>query len=69
MRKTYAIRSAILSLIVNAAFVWMVNDALAVDTWTCTTYGNTTTCSGWQGGRWVSCTTNCYGNSCTTNCY
>lgn len=27
--KTYIIRSAILSLLVNAAFVWLVNDALA----------------------------------------
>jgi len=29
--KTYIIRSAILSLIINAAFVWLVHDAMAID--------------------------------------
>jgi len=67
--RTYAIRSLILSLIINAAFVWLVNDALAMDTWTCTWTGNTQTCQGWQGGRWVMCQTTCTGNMCNTICW
>ena len=31
MFRTYAIRSAILSLIVNLGFLWLVNDALSAD--------------------------------------
>jgi hypothetical protein len=66
--KTYAIRSAILALIVNFAFVWTVKDALAVDTWTCTYIGSTVVCSGYQSGRYVTCTTTRMGNTTSTTC-
>lgn len=32
-------------------------------------FASCTTHTYWYGGRFVSCTTCCYGNNCTTNCF
>ena len=51
MRKTYAIRSLFLSLLVNGAFLWLVNDALAADYYT-VSIGQTTLAKNKSFGWW-----------------
>lgn len=40
----------------------------AQDSWSCYTAGNTRICSGWQNGRFVTCTTYFIGNQSSTTC-
>lgn len=42
--------------------------AYSQDSWNCYTTGNMRICSGFQNGRFVTCTTTFFGNQSTTNC-
>lgn len=50
-------------LFLSAAF-----NVAAQDTWTCHQSGNARICSGWQGGKWVTCTTYYFGSTSSTTC-
>jgi hypothetical protein len=58
---------AIVVICVLAAF--FSSSALAQDSWTCYVSGNQRICYGWQGGRYMTCTTTYFGNQSSTHCY
>jgi len=43
-------------------------DASSQDSWNCYSVGNQRICSGFQNGRFVTCTTTFFGNQSTTTC-
>lgn len=57
-----------LAVLLIVAFAGGLSEASAQNTWSCQTTGNMTFCSGFQNGRFVSCTTTYLGGQSYTTC-